>query len=290
MPLLRALLLAVLAALPARADAPADAPGRVAALSWDMAEIAADLDLPLAGVADPAGYATWVVSPPLPRGIAGLGLRTEPNLEALISLAPDLILGSDQQADMAERLSDVAPTRIVARSAGGPAAGTRETYLEIARAFGKEDLATRRLAEIDADMDRAGARVRVAWGGEVPPVLPVRLMTATTVRIHGPGSMAEAALKGMGLDPAATGVPGPWGFTLAPIEALADYPDAAIVQIDPFEDGDALYASPLWRAIPAVAAGRFGAAEPAWTFGSVVSLAPLSARLADALVAMAPHR
>ncbi len=289
----RILILAALAALPAAADPPpgdGDPPADVAVLSWGLAEIAVDLDLPLTGVADPQGYATWVGAPALPAGVTDLGLRAEPNLEALSRLSPDLILGADQQADMARRLSTIAPTRILDQfsAAHDNAATARATYREIARLFGKADLAEDRLARIDAAMDAAGNRVRAAWGGAVPPVLPVRILSTTSVRIHGPNSLATAALRGMGLTPAAGGPATDWGFTLAPVAALAEYPDAAIVHFDPFEASGDLYGSPLWAAIPAVAAGRFATAEPAWTFGSVVSLETLALRLADALVAMAP--
>ncbi|WP_375260768.1 iron-siderophore ABC transporter substrate-binding protein [Palleronia sp.] len=296
----RTLFLACAVALPAHAfelegesgtailDSP---PESVAALSWALAEIATDLDLPLTGVADTEGYATWVAKPPLPEGVRDLGLRTEPNLEALSDLAPELILGSDQQIDMADRLGQIAPVVIRDQfSADHDNAETaRQTYRDIAAAFGKSDLAAQRLSEIDAAMQAAGDRVREAWGGAVPPVLPVRLMTPTTLRIHGPNSMAAAAVEGMGLTPAAGGERTEWGFVTVPIEALADYEDAAIVRFDPFADKEALFASPLWQAIPAVAEGRFAVAEPAWTFSSVVSLEVLAQRIADALVDIAPE-
>ena len=76
---------------------------------------------------------------------------------------------------------------------------------------------------------------------------------------------------------------------LAPIEVLAEYEDAAIVHIDPFPEKEALFASPLWQAIPAVSEGRFAVAAPAWTFGNVVSLQVLAERMADALVEIAPE-
>ncbi|CUH39277.1 Iron(III)-hydroxamate-binding protein FhuD [Jannaschia seosinensis] len=291
-----AAILAVPAALPSHAfelagdtgtvslDAP---PESVAALSWGLAEMAADLGLPLAGVADVEGYRTWVGTPALPQEVRDVGLRTEPNLEALGALEPGLILGSDQQIDMASRLDDIAPVWIRDHfsAAHDNAETARRTYRDLAAAFGKLELAERRLIKIDAAMQAAGDRVRTAWQGEVPPILPVRLLTPTTVRIHGPNSMAAAAIGGMGLTAAASGAPTDWGFVTAPIEALADYPDAAIVHIDPFAEKDALFASPLWSAIPAVAAGRFAVADLAWTFGGVVSLEILAERIADALVA-----
>lgn len=296
--MLRALLLCALLALPAAAApredgmAPGEVPESLAVLSWGLAEIAVDLDLPLAGVADAEGYATWVGRPALPRGVVDLGLRAEPNLEALGELAPGLVLGSDEQADMEARLDAVAPTTVLDLFSAGHdnAAVARASYRRIAATFGKAALAERRLAEIEAALGAAGDRVRAAWGGQVPAVLPIRLLTPASLRIHGPNSMAAAALEAMGLAPAAGGPPTEWGFTLAPVDRLAEYPDAAIVHIDPFAEKAALFGSPLWRAIPAVAAGRFAVAEPAWTFGGVVSLEVLGARLAEALVAMGERR
>ena len=295
--MIRALILALALATPAAAFelggesgkiAFDDPPESIAVLSWGQAEMALDLGLPVTGVADASGYRTWVGAPPLPQEVRDVGLRIEPNLEALSGLAPDLILGTDQQIDMAARLGAIAPTVIGDQFSAGHdnAEAARRTYRRLAAAFGKSELAERRLSEIDTAMAAAGDRVRAAWGGKVPPVLPVRLLTSTTVRIHGTNSMATAALRGMGLAPAAEGPATDWGFTLAPVEALADYPDAAIVHFDPFGGKEALFASPLWQAIPAVAAGRFAVADPAWTFGGVVSLGVLADRLADALVTM----
>lgn len=266
-----------------------DPPASIAALSWGVAEIAADLDLPLTGVADVEGYRTWVGAPPLPDGVRDLGLRNEPNLEALSELGPDLILASDEQITLADRLGEIAPTWVVDQfsSDHDNAEAARDTYRKIAAAFGKTDFADGRLNQIDAAMAKAGDRVRAHWEGEVPPVLPVRVQTPTTVRIHGPNSMADAAIRGMGLTPAGEGDATDWGFALAPIEKLADYPDAAVVHIDPFPDKDALFGSTLWQALPPVSNGRFAVAEPAWTFGSVVSLEILADRFADALIAMA---
>ena len=296
--MLRALLFALIVATPAGAfqlDGEGggvtleETPGSVAALTWGLAEAAVDLGLPLTGVADIEGYRTWVGAPVLPDGLTDLGLRQEPNLEALSTLSPDLILGAGQQAGLARQLGTLAPTVITDEFSADHdnAEAARATYLRLAGAFEKTDLAERRLAEIDARMVEAGDRVRAAWNGNVPPVLPVRLLTRTAVRIHGPNSTAEAALKGMGLTPAASGGPTEWGFVLAPVEELADYPDAAIVHFDPFADKDTLFASPLWQAIPAVAAGRFAVAPTAWTFGGVVSLGVLSDHIAEALVRMA---
>lgn len=299
--MLRFLAIACIFALPAHAfelrggERPirlTHAPESIAALSWNLAEVAVDLDLPLIGITDIDGYRTWVKTPTLPGGVRDLGLRNEPNLEAISSLEPDLILASDQQVDMEMRLGRIAPTWIGDQFSADHdnAAVARATYRDIAAAFGKTDLAERRLANLDGTMKSAGDRVRKAWGGAVPPVLPVRLLTPTSLRIHGPNSMAEAALHGMGLTPAAHGKQTEWGFTLVSIDELATYPDAAVVHIDPFADGEQLFNSPLWKAIPAVAAGRFATAEPVWTFGSVVSLGLLSQHLAKALIEMAAQQ
>ena len=83
-------------------DAP---PKRIAVLSWGLAELLTEIDIPMVGVAEADAYQTWVVNPALPDGIQNLGMRNEPNLELLAALEPDLILATDLQAQLMPQIS-----------------------------------------------------------------------------------------------------------------------------------------------------------------------------------------
>lgn len=263
-------------------DAP---PERVVALSWAMAEMLLGLEVTPVGVAETDGYATWVAAPPLPDGVADMGLRSEPNLEAIADAAPDLILASDQQQAGLDALGQIAPVMWFESfdAAQDNPAKARETFLTLGRLLDREAAARETLKEIDARTAAAGARVHAHFGGEVPPVVPVRLLTPAAVRVHGANSMATAALEGMGLTHADAGAPTDWGFTQRRVEDLSEYEDAIVLHIDPFPAGEELYDTPLWRFMPFVQADRFAVAEPVWTFGGALSVARLAEAFADAL-------
>lgn len=282
-----AILLFVPFAVARAQDAP---PDRIAVLSWALAELVLELDIRPVGVADVAGYRQWVAQPPLPDGIADLGLRQEPNVERLAELAPDLILASDRQADLLPMLERIAPVRMIEGFdvAQDNARASRDAYLDLARLTGRESLAKARLARLDARIAAAGARVRDHFGGKVPAILPIRLQTPETLRLHGANSMALAALEGMGLRHAAPGEPTDWGFVQKRIEDLAGFEQAIVLQIGPFAEAGRLGAKPIWQFMPFIRAGRYAETRTVWTFGGVFSLGYLAEAFADALLTLDP--
>lgn len=265
-------------------------PERIVTLSWALTELVVELDVTPAGMADVDGYREWVRQPVLPDGIADVGLRNEPNLERISALAPDLILASDQQADLLPVLERIAPVAHfdLFDKAQDNAATSREVYLDLARALGREDLARDRLAKLDARIRAAGDRVRAHFGGRVSAVVPIRLATLTSFRLHGANSMAKAALDGMGLVHAAPGAPTEWGFTQQRIEHLAGFERAIVLQIGPFPKRDKLYDTQMWQFMPFVRAGRYAEARPVWTFGGVFSLGYMAESFAEALLTIDP--
>ena len=255
-------------------------------LSWGLAELLTEIDIPMVGVAEADAYQTWVVNPALPDGIQNLGMRNEPNLELLAALEPDLILATDLQAQLMPQLARIAPTAFFEAftHTHDNAAASRADLLTLARAFSKGAQAEKRLGELDAQLAAAGDRVRAAFFGDVPPVLPIRLLTPTSLRLHGTNSMMMAALEAMGLTHADPGPNSNWGFRQLRVSDLAQYEQALIVHVDLFPQHDELFSSPLWQAMPFVQSDRFATADPAWTFGGVFSLGYLGDTLADALV------
>lgn len=266
-------------------------PIRIATLSWALCELVLELDMHPVGVADVAGYRQWVQRPVLPDGIADLGLRQEPNIERLATLAPDLILASDQQADLVPVLERIAPVLLVEGfdAAQDNAKVSRATYLGLAHRTGREALARDRLSALDARIAAAGARVRDHFGGSVPPILPIRLLTPETLRLHGANSMALAALEGMGLEHADPGLPTDWGFVQKRIEDLAGYDQAVVLQIGPFEEMGTLSPKPIWQFMPFVRAGLYAETRQVWTFGGVFSLGYLAEVFSDALLTIDPE-
>ena len=169
------------------------------------------------------------------------------------------------------------------------AAASRRTFLELAARLGRSEAAAERLEQLDARIHAAGQRVSDHFGADVPPVLPIRLLTPTTLRLHGANSMAKAALDAMGLTHPDPGDPTQWGFVQRRVEELAEFDDAIVLQIGPFPQRDALEQTQMWRFMPFVRHERFAQTRRVWTFGGVFSLGYLADAFADALLGIAPE-
>lgn len=51
----------------------------------------------------------WVVQPEVPNSVQDIGTRTEPNLEKIAALKPDVILAAGPQQDLLATLGRIAP-------------------------------------------------------------------------------------------------------------------------------------------------------------------------------------
>lgn len=265
-------------------DAP---PERVVVLSWSLAEQVIELGVAPVGVADPEGYATWVARPPLPGGVAGVGLRQEPNLERIAELGPDVILASDDQISFAPALERIAPVlHFETYSAGHDnQAAARRTFLTLGRLFGREALAEEKLAALDARLAALRQKVQAHFGGDPPPVTVIRFVDTARVVLHGRNSMPAFALAALGLENATPLPPSKWGIAFRKVEELGHLTDGIVLSIEPFPQADQLFSTPLWQAMPFVQEGRFRALPPVWTYGGAMSVGYLAEAIADALTA-----
>ncbi|MDO9434583.1 hypothetical protein [Hydrogenophaga sp.] len=57
-----------------------------------------------------------------------------------------------------------------------------------------------------------------------------------------------------------------------------------MLHIEPFTQGDKLFGTPLWQAMPFVKAKRFEALPSIWTYGGVFSIERLAESITQALL------
>lgn len=264
----------------------AQPPQRVVALSWSLVEQVVELGVAPVGVADPAGYREWVVRPALPEAAVDVGLRQEPNVERIAALDPDVILVSDDQAPFVEQLERIAPVlHFETFSADHDnLEASRRTYLELATLLGREEVAHQRLAERDARLAALRAKVQAAFDGAPPAVAVVRFVDEARVRVYGGNAMSTFALEALGVEPALDLPASKWGLTQMSLRELAALDDGVLLYIEPFPQAEALFANPLWRAMPFVQAGRVAALPSTWTYGGLFSTVYLAEAIADALL------
>lgn len=268
--------------------APAVAP-RVAVLDWSLAETMLALGAVPLAVGEAAGYRAWLPAPELPAGSVDLGLLTEPNLELLARLAPDLILLGNGQESAAGLLGRIAPTRAVSiyTGDGAPLAGARAAALELARLLDRDEAGTRLLRR--ADLAMAAARERLTAAQRTRPLLVFVFGDDRHGWVADANGLVQGVLDELGLVNGWRAAPSFWGFSAIGIDGLATVPDAGIIYADfALPDSAGALASPLWQALPAVRAGRTGVLPRFWYFGGLPTAMRLAEQLAAAAAAMPP--
>lgn len=262
---------------PAQADTP-----DVVTLDWTLAETLLALGVTPQGVAQTGAYAAWVGEPELPADVTDLGLRAQPNLELLASLAPQHILISPMFASLAPRLEQIAPVTSIGLYLPGsaPWAGMLTATRAVAEVVDQPDAAKRLIEQTEARL----ARARRQLPTDVPPLLLVQFMDARHVRVFGDNGLYQAVLERLGLDNAWTGNTNAWGFSLVGLEALAEL-DAQLVVIEPLPVGvePHLERSGLWHSLAGVRQREVLYLPPVWSFGALPSAQRFANLLVEAL-------
>ncbi|MGE4533687.1 ABC transporter substrate-binding protein [Halomonas sp.] len=260
------------------AAAMADTP-RLATLDWTLAETLVALEAPPLAVAQVEAYRAWVDKPALPATTIDLGLRSQPNLELLASLAPERILISPMFANLVPRLERIAPVESLALYRPGRDTWTemRELTRSLGDLVGRPEAAERLIDKTEARLETLRGRL----DGEAPALVMVQFMDGRHVRVFGDNGLFQAVLGRLGLENAWTGPTNAWGFSLVGLEALAGL-EARLVVVEPYPAGvhETLAEGGLWEHLVEASEGAPIVLPPVWSFGAL----PSAARFAELLV------
>lgn len=262
---------------------------RVVALEWAQAEMLSSLGTELVGLSDVEGYESWVGGAvPLASEPTDVGLRTEPSVEQIADLEPDLIVGVAESVPDAvrEQMEQVAPVLLQAGAdASDPLGTATEELRTLATAVGAEEEADEVVAAFETTLEE-NAQVLADAGLAGTPVTftsPYAEGANVTVRMHGPGSAPQAVLTAMGLEPAWTEAGDEaYAISSTDVEGLTALPErtwftwwANGASEDPVETS--LSSNAVWQSLPFVEAGRVaGVADGVWVYGGPASLAAFS--------------
>lgn len=263
---------------------------RIVSLNWALSETLYALELQPVAAAELVGYDRTVGTPPTPPGVIDLGFQSEPNLELLSSLSPDLILIQSWQAAQRQVLARFGQVEVFTLydRRGDPLQRALEAADRIAALAARPESAAGFSAAFSGTF--AACRARLAREA-TPPIYLVQALTATNLVVFGRGSLFDSAMRRLGLVNAWEGAPDLlWGSTRIGVDALAGRADAHIVWIAS-PDGsaaDQLFESPLWRSLPAAAAGRVSHLPLIWGFGGAPTAERFARLVTDALTGAAP--
>lgn len=271
----------------------ADRP-RLAAIDWAMLETAVAIGHMPVAACELIRFRADAVTPAIPAGVVDLGLRGAPNFELLQLIRPDLILTSPYYVAREAQMRAIAPVMSLPFYVPGeaPLPKALAALDALSRAVGDAGAGMSARTRADAGFDAAAARI-AGWqngGGQDAAdraVCVINIGDARHFRAFGPDSLFGNVLTRIGLRNA-WDRPTQFAFLApVPIETLAEFPDATIVIVSdvPVAAARSLGRSAIWRALPAVAAGRVRVLPDVSAFGGVLAALRFAELVSSALVA-----
>jgi ferric hydroxamate transport system substrate-binding protein len=265
-------------------SAPSQAAPRVVALGWACAQTLLALGVVPLAIPEIERYGKLVIEPEISPAVREVGLRSEPNLELLQSLAPDLIIIDPSLAAAIPRLKLIAPVEVftIFKPGGHPLQTARNSTIELARRLGVQAACDAYLAHFDAEMDSSREKLRDSGSR---PLYLVSEIARNRALVFGPNSLYQDVLDQFGLKNAWTGQSGPWGHTSVGLELLAAVPDARLLLLSSrVADINALLtASPVLRTLPFLRSGRLTVLGNQFFYGGVPAAQRFARLLAERL-------
>lgn len=252
------------------------APKRVVVLDTDKVDTALTLGVKPVGAARAGELTGWPTyfGAGATDGITEVGVLTEPDLEAIAGLKPDLILGSRfRQEKFYAELAKIAPT-VFTENVGKT---WKENFLLDGKALGKEQQAKDLLAAYEKRAKDVGAAIPDAAARKISLV---RFMP-DHIRVYGPESFSGIVLGDAGLgrpDRQLLADKDDKRFDKVSAERLTEV-DGDFIFIAAYGEKSAaeqqkITAGPLWSTLSAVKAGKTQVvADETWMTGIGVTAA-----------------
>lgn len=254
--------------IPARASVPQ----RIIALEWLPLEMLFALGVTPLGAADTHDYSIWVGEPTIPPSVLDIGRRSEPNLEYIAELKPDLLLYSEGYGPRSSQLEAIAPSMEFSFTSerGEPLRTVGDGLLKLADRLDKSQVGHDHLAWFDRQLEQAR---RQLLGFHRQPLLVFTLVDDRHVMILGKNSLFGNVMTRLDIENAWRGEDSGWGTAMVGIERLATLPPLRAICLD-HRDEQArarVAATPLWQAIPFVRQKMLRTVPALWIFGATLS-------------------
>jgi iron complex transport system substrate-binding protein len=260
---------------------------RFAVIDWGLFETALALDaLPVAAT-ELRQFRQIVIEPPVPEGIADLGLRGVPNYEVLRMAHPDFIYISNFYRYQRPGLEVIAPVEELPLYEPGipPYQPAVSATSAMGERLGRGAAAQALIAETQQQIERTRKELAPFASR---PVYVVSLGDARHFRAFGADSMFGDVLQRLGFANA-WNVDTSYSATAAVgLEALANTPDASLVVVGPVppEARFTLSENAVWNALPMIRDRRFAIIDPVNHFGCLPSARRFTRLFATAMRAM----
>ncbi|MFE7195926.1 iron-siderophore ABC transporter substrate-binding protein [Microbacterium oxydans] len=253
-------------------DKPAE---RVVVLEWQQTEDLLSLCITPVGAASIDGYETYVSAEKLPDGVANVGERGEPDLDALYATDPDLIVIEAYNVDdeLLKKLEerDVPVLATIGADGSGQIDNMKNVFSLIGEATGRTERADQVLDEFDQHLADAKKKVADADLATTDFVFFDGWIESgnVVIRPYGSGALFTELGEELGLTGAWTdeinesygsgGVDPAYGLAQTDIEGLTAVGEANLIYSNdglPDSYSAELAKSSIWTSLPAVKEGR----------------------------------
>lgn len=259
------------------------APARkVVALEWAEAETLVSLGVMPVGVADTKGYATWVTAAKLDANVKDVGTRSEPSVDSIVALQPDLIvMEAERGAALVGQLEQSVPVLVTKGSDAKDNIGRLKSDVNmIAQATGRTAEAEKLLADLDAAL--ADGKKKIADAGAAGQQFVFadgwREGSTISIRTFGQGSLVSQLGIQLGLKNAWTGPTDEvWGLGQTDVEGMTVLKGQDLHFFYNASDGDDVFVDGLagnaiWKSLPFVQQNKLHKMpDGIWTFGGPAS-------------------
>jgi len=234
------------------------------------------------GVADVAGYGTWVSAAKLDSGVKDVGTRSEPSVDSIVALQPDLVvMEAERDSALVAQLEKFVPVIVTKGSdAADNLQRMRDDVTMIATAVGKAAESRKVLADFDAAL--AAAKAKVAAAGNAGKGFAMadgwKEGSTVSIRMFGQGALVSQLALQLGLTNAWTGkVDEVWGLGTTDVEGLSPLKTADVHFFYNASDGtdvfaDGLAGNAIWDSLTFVKNKQLHRnPNGIWTFGGPAS-------------------
>lgn len=255
-----------------KAAPPGRAAQRIIALEWLPLEMLFALGVTPLAAADTHDYQLWVKDPPIPLGVVDVGKRSEPNLEYIAELQPDLILYTQGYGPREAQLHAIAPSMVFNFSDehGQPLRTVRAGIVALAQRLDRMEAARAHLAWFDRQLAEAHAQLA---SYQRQPLLVFSLIDERHAVILGNKSLFGGVMQKLEIENAWQGENSFWGTATVGIERLATLPATRAICLDHGDQASRarIAATPVWQAIPFVRQNALRTVPAVWLFGATLS-------------------
>ncbi|WP_055497417.1 iron-siderophore ABC transporter substrate-binding protein [Streptomyces albus] len=267
---------------------------KVVGTEWNVVEDLVSLGVAPVGAADVKGYKSWNTAAPLKNSPKDIGTRSEPSMDTIASLSPDLIVATtDLPSSAVKQLRKIAPVLTVRSADASDQMGQMNRTLDlIAEATGTQKRAEGVKKTFDTKIARGRKALEKAGldGSRIAFADGYVASSQVTIRPHTDGSLIGSVNKELGLKNAwKTKGDKNYGLASTDVEGLTRLGDVQFAYIGGSEDSRDpfnvdLKKNATWKSLPFVKKGEVHRLpEGIWLFGGPASMGAYADAVVDAL-------